>query len=250
MKKANLGLVSISFRQHSPEELIKEVKRVGLSCIEWGSDVHAPKDDLERLTEIQKLQEAYGITCCSYGTYFKLGVHPIEELEDYIAAAGILGTNILRLWCGNKNSEDYTKEEKAELFAICRQAAAIAEKHDVIFCLECHNNTFTIRKEAALELMQEVNSPHFQMYYQPNQFVSKEENIAYAQLLAAYTKHLHVFNWNMHTRYPLKEAVDIWKTYLEQFDGEHCLLMEFVPDDKLETLEEEVQALFAIAGRE
>ena len=249
MEKTSLGLVSISFRQHSPEELLKEVKRIGLTCIEWGSDVHAPKDDRARLLEIQRLQESYGITCCSYGTYFKLGVHPMEELEGYIDAAKILGTNILRLWCGDKNSEDYTKEEKEELFEICRQAAAIAEKHQVIFCMECHNNTFTIRKESALELMQAVNSPHFQMYYQPNQFVSAEENIAYARLLADYTKHLHVFNWNMHTRYPLKEAVEIWKTYLEQFEGEHCLLMEFVPDDKLETLEVEVQALREIVGR-
>ena len=88
MEKTSLGLVSISFRQHSPEELLKEVKRIGLTCIEWGSDVHAPKDDRARLLEIQRLQESYGITCCSYGTYFKLGVHPMEERAS-ITAIGV-----------------------------------------------------------------------------------------------------------------------------------------------------------------
>jgi hypothetical protein len=57
------------------------------------------------------LQQEYGIACCSYGTYFRLGVTPLCELAQYIKAAKILGTVILRLWCGNKNSQDYTEKE-------------------------------------------------------------------------------------------------------------------------------------------
>ena len=68
-----LGLVSISFRGHTPEELITAVKEAGLSCIEWGSDVHAPCTDEERLQQIAAAQKAAGISCCSYGTYFGLG---------------------------------------------------------------------------------------------------------------------------------------------------------------------------------
>ena len=40
--KSKLGLVSVSFRGHTPREILEEMKKVGLSCIEWGSDVHAP----------------------------------------------------------------------------------------------------------------------------------------------------------------------------------------------------------------
>ena len=36
----NLGLCSISFRKHTPEEILRAMKEVGLSVIEWGSDVH------------------------------------------------------------------------------------------------------------------------------------------------------------------------------------------------------------------
>ena len=127
MQQYHLGLVSVSFRSHTPEEILKAMKHTALQCIEWGSDVHAPCDDLSRLENLAKLQAEYGITCCSYGTYFRLGTTPITELPQYIRAAKILGTDILRLWCGNKNSEEYTETEKEQLFSDCKAAAALAE---------------------------------------------------------------------------------------------------------------------------
>ena len=119
-KKGNnmhkFGVVSVSFRKHTVEEILEASQKAGLSYIEWGSDVHAPYDNLPNLERIAVLQEKYGIKCSSYGTYFKVGETPTELLEKYIDAAEILGTNILRLWCGNKNSEDYGENEKAQLF--------------------------------------------------------------------------------------------------------------------------------------
>ena len=173
-----IGLVSVSFRSHSPTQILAAMNDAGLSFIEWGSDVHCPKEKAE---EIAALQTRYGITCCSYGTYFRLGISSMEELPAYIAAAKILGTDILRLWCGNKNSEEYTEAEKEHLFRKCREAAILAERNGVILCVECHNKTYTNKKEAALELMQAVNSPAFRMYWQPNQRRTVEENVAYAR---------------------------------------------------------------------
>lgn len=235
-----LGLVSVSFRNHTPEEILTAMKKCGLYCIEWGSDIHCPP---ERAEEIAAMQGKYGITCCAYGTYFRLGVTPMEELQGYIDGAKTLGTNILRLWCSNKNSEDHTEEEKKQLFFLCKAAATIAEQNAVILCMECHNNTYTNKKEAALELMQAVNSESFRMYWQPNQYRTEEENIAYATLLAPYTVNIHVFNWKGKEKYPLRQAKDIWRRYLSCFEGEKTLLLEFMPDGKLETLETEAAAL-------
>ena len=120
-----LGLVSVSFRDHSPGQILAAMNDAGLSYIEWGSDVHCPPEKAEALAA---LQARYGIKCCSYGTYFRLGVTPICELEPYIKAAKALGADVLRLWCGNKNSEDYSHAEKETLFALCRQAAETAER--------------------------------------------------------------------------------------------------------------------------
>ena len=76
----SLGLVSVSFRDRTPREILEAMKCAGLSVVEWGSDVHAPYADTERLTEITNLQKEYGIQCSSYGTYFRLGETPLEEL--------------------------------------------------------------------------------------------------------------------------------------------------------------------------
>ena len=242
-----LGLVSISFRKNTVEEILETMKTAELTCIEWGSDVHAPYNETEKLEKIAKLQKEYNIECCSYGTYFRLGVTPIEELEGYINAAKILGTDILRLWCGNKSASEYTEDEKQEFFEICKEAAKIAESQNVKLCMECHNFTLTDDKDSALELMKAVNSPAFRMYWQPNQYKTTQENFEYAELLKDYTEHLHVFNWDGDDRFPLIDSVDLWKQYLEILGNDKYLLLEFMPDDKIETLPIEANALRKIA---
>ncbi len=234
------GLVSVSFRDKTPREILEKMKQAELFYVEWGSDVHCPPESAKEIFDIQK---EYGIECSSYGTYFRLGVTPIAELKQYIDAAKILGTDILRLWCGDKNSEDYSESEKEMLFAECKKAEKIARENGVTLCMECHNKTYTNRKESALELMRETDSPHFQMYWQPNQFKSKQENLDYASLLSEYTRVIHVFNWEGKEKYPLCDAKELWKKYLERFDGSQPLLLEFMPDGRIESLKAEADAL-------
>lgn len=245
-----LGLVSISFRGFDVETIIKHTKNAGLSCVEWGSDVHAPKDDIPKLKEIASLQDKFGITCSSYGTYFRLSETPIEELEGYINAAKILGTDILRLWCGNKDSQEYSSSEREDLFVECIKAAKVAESNGVKLCMECHNGTFTNTKDSALKLMQAVDSNSFRMYWQPNQYRTQEENLQYAESLTDYTEHIHIFNWNGDMRFPLKDGTSIWKKYLEKFKGKKTLLLEFMPDDNINSLMTETAALRKIAEAE
>ena len=242
------GLVSVSFRGKAPKEILQAVKASGLSAIEWGSDVHAPCADSANLQRIAALQKEQGIACSSYGTYFRIGVNAIQEIEPYIAAAKILGTDVLRLWCGDKGSAKYTDSERESLLCECIALAKIAKARGVKLCMECHMNTFTDTKESALWLMESVNSPYFRMYWQPNQFVSAEENLAYARLLAPYTEHVHVFHWLGKEKFPLREGIEIWRQYLSCFSGERTLLLEFMPDGKIESLPGEADALAKIIG--
>lgn len=247
-----LGLVSISFRKHTPAEIIQAVKNAGLTCIEWGSDVHAPARDTARLREIAALQEEYGVTCSSYGTYFRLGATPLTELHDYIAAAKILGTGILRLWGGTKKGEDMTDEELAAFTDTCKQAAAIAEEAGVILCLECHMLSITETPDYAVALMEAVNSPAFRLYWQPFQWLDSEGSLAVAKAYAPYAEHIHVFNWHppkmAPAKSPLAEAVEDWRAYLSVLPAPRALLLEFMPDDRLETLPTEAEALRTIIG--
>ncbi|MBQ4323977.1 MAG: sugar phosphate isomerase/epimerase [Clostridia bacterium] len=247
-KNYNLGLVSISFRKNSPRKILEIVREAGLSCIEWGSDVHAPCNDSEKLREIAAMQKEYSITCSSYGTYFRLGETPIDELERYITAAKILGTDILRLWCGTKSGSNMTREETDSLLAECRKAAKIASEQKVTLCMECHKNTFTENLSDALLLMNEINSPRFRMYWQPFQWKSCEENLAYAKAIAPFTHHIHVFQWKDKARFPLKEGLEEWKGYLALFSAPRTLLLEFMPDDRTESLPVEADSLKRIVG--
>ena len=243
-----LGLVSVSFRGHTPEEILAEMKACGLSVIEWGSDVHAPADQQETLQKIVKLQAQYGITCSSYGTYFRLGVTPIGELEAYIAAAKLLGTDVLRLWCGAKSGADMTGEECETLLAVCREAAVIAARHRVTLCMECHRKTFTEQVKDALWLMAAVDSPHFKMYWQPFQWQTVAENVENAKAIAPHALHVHVFNWHGNDKLPLGEALADWRAYLQHFSTPRTLLLEFMPNDTLGELKTETAALKNIIG--
>lgn len=236
------GIVSISFRSHSPGEILSAAAACGLSRVEWGSDVHAPKDDPHRLEQLS----AAALPCCSYGTYFRLGISPLEELPDHIRAAKKLGTNHLRIWAGRKNASQYTPEERQKFLEQCAAAASIAKAHGAILSLECHRRSYTQTKEGAWELMQYVDSPHFRMYWQPNPDISIGENLAYIHLLRDYITHVHVFHWVGDRRLPLREGIPIWREYLQALGGRHHLLLEFMPDDKLESLKEEAEALHAL----
>ena len=242
------GLVSVSFRSLSVDDIIELAKSAGLSCIEWGSDVHAPRDDDKILLHIAKKQKEAGLFCSSYGTYFTLGKDTTDQLCEYIRAARILGTDTLRIWCSKKSWREHTAEERELLLSEAKRAAWIAESHGVRLCLECHSNTYTDEVEGALDIMREVGSQAFLMYWQPNQNKSEEQNIEYAERISPYTVNIHVFNWKGKGKYPLREASDIWSKYLRSFDGTQRLLLEFMPDGLPASLGREAMALRDIIG--
>ena len=224
------------------------MRQAGLSHVEWGSDVHAPCGDRERLCEIAQMQKELGVTCSSYGTYFRLGETPLSELEHYIAAANILGTEVLRLWCGAKSGADMTPGEKEALFEQCRKAAVIAEKNGVMLCMECHKKTFTERKEDSEALMRAIASPSFRMYWQPFQWLTREQNAEVARTVSPFTEHIHVFHWKGDQKLSLWEGMEEWREYLSLFSTPRTLLLEFMPDGQLESLPREAEALKIMIG--
>lgn len=246
MGRFSTGLCSVSFRENSPEEIIRAAGAAGLDFIEWGSDVHAPYTDTEKLQNIAKLQREYGISTSSYGTYFRIGQTDISELCGYIRAAKLLGTDMLRLWCGVKGSADTDAHEKKSLFDSCREAASIAESEGVVLAMECHMGTYTDTAETIVQLMNEVNSGSFRIYWQPNQYRTREENIRHINMTRDFVTVIHAFNWERDKRYPLADATDIWCEYLSYIKGEHTVLLEFMPHDDICELETEAAALRSI----
>ena len=232
------GLVSISFRNNTQREILTMMKAAGLSYIEWGSDVHAPHRSLGMLGELAQLQAQFGVSCCSYGTYFRIG-----ELNYYISAAKTLGTNVLRLWAGRKCGKDMSISELDKFMDSCWRAVEIAERENVTLCLECHDKTFTERLDDAAMLMDNADSDNFRMYWQPFRDRSVEENLEYLTEIEKYVEHIHVFNWDAANRYPLADAIPTWKRYISVLSRPRTMLLEFMPDNELASLPTEADAL-------
>lgn len=237
------GLVSVSFRENSVSEIVSAAANAQLAAVEWGSDVHAPCNDKSRLREISRLQSAVGIICSSYGTYFRIGVNSAEELEGYFSAAEILGTRTLRVWCGDKASCEYGYDERMKIFEEARRAAELAERAGMTLCTEFHHHTFTDEVLAVRELLSEVDLPSLKTYWQPNQYKTSEENLLGARLLAPFTENVHIFSWRREKRFSLSDDKRDWSEYLAVFKKSKFGLLEFMPDDKIESLPTEAKAL-------
>ena len=69
------GLVSITYRQCSPEQIIALCRDNNLSAVEWGGDVHVPHGDLETAVKVAGMTRAAGLCMPSYGTYYKAGAY-------------------------------------------------------------------------------------------------------------------------------------------------------------------------------
>lgn len=241
------GLVSVTYRALPHREVIDLAAAAGLDCIEWGSDVHAPARDAERLADIAAYSRESGVECCSYGTYFRLGLHPLDALADYITAARVLGTRVLRIWAGNKNYTDMAEDERTALIDEARRAAALAEREGIVLCCEWHTETMTSCLEGALALIESVDSPALRLYWQPSQYRSFADNIAEARRVAPYVVNLHVFQWERTPsailRHALEDGREVWSQYLACFDGTQHALLEFVPDDDPAWLSREADTL-------
>ena len=235
------GLVSISFRRHTVPEILTACAACGLQAIEWGGDVHVPAGDVPRAQEVLEQTRAAGLSAYSYGSYLRLGAVDEEEVARVAASAGALGTRVVRVWGGVKGSAELTTEEYRALVTAARRAChAMPER---TLALECHMNTVTDDCDAALRFLQDVGEENLAMYWQPHQFKGEGYNLRAARLLAPYVKNVHVFHWRGRERLPLAEEAERWRRYADILGDKVPYMLEFMPDDRLETLAQEANAL-------
>ena len=67
----NAGLVSITFRDLSPEEVVQVAVENGLEGIEWGGDVHVPHGNLAVAKKVARQTAEGGLKVASYGSYYR-----------------------------------------------------------------------------------------------------------------------------------------------------------------------------------
>ena len=136
------GLVSISFRGNTVDEILDACVKTGLTVIEWGSDVHAPVGDLEKAKEVGEKTRAAGLSCAAYGAYYKIGCD-MTDFEEYAKTAKALGTDVIRIWGGWHGSLEITPEAREKLIAETKEICRIGRDYGMTLAFECHHGTIT-----------------------------------------------------------------------------------------------------------
>ncbi len=245
------GLVSVSFRELLPDQILSVAKKNGLEAIEWGGDVHVPFGKLDVAEAVRQKSKAEGLLIPEYGSYYELGNSLSADIDGVIASARSLETSIVRLWAFHKNRTNTTDEEYMAIVADAKRICDLAP--DITFCLECHINSLTEDYRDTLQFLTDVDRNNLKMFWQPNQWKSHEENKEACRALLSYICAVHVFSWEMVdgnlTCLPLAAHADRWKEYIEIIKQTPMvsmpMMLEFMHDGRVESLPETANTLLS-----
>lgn len=243
------GIVSVTYRPLTPSELLSAARNARLSAIEWGGDIHVPHGDIARAVHVGGMTRGAGLCPISYGTYYKAGSYGRDYpsvFDKMLRTAEMLGTSNLRLWAGSANSEDTTEEQRTQLTNELRHCARMAKGYGKTVSFEYHSGTLTNNAASAARLMEDLGADNASLYWQPNQFLSHDENCAALLRLVPYISHVHVFAWESSARLPLAAHADRWRAYisiLKTVPRDRAMLLEFTPHDDPAELAAESETL-------
>ncbi len=233
------GMVSITFRQLTAEKIIDLVQRAGLEGIEWGGDIHVPHGNIKKAHRVKMMTENAGIEVASYGSYYRVGCHnsDIGPFEKVLDTAVALGAPTIRVWAGNKGSDEADQELREKVVEESKEIAHMAKKEGITISFEYHGNTLTDSSESARKLLREVSHENIRSYWQPPINNTIDENLQSLKDISLWLSNVHVFYWKVTERYPLSDGEDHWIKYLKEVDklqGERYAMLEFVKDDSPE----------------
>lgn len=239
------GLVSITFRQLSPEEILDLCQECGLGVIEWGGDIHVPTGDLDAAHRVAELSSKAGVIPVVYGSYWRAGQGAPFELV--LETANALGAPRIRVWAGVKGSAESSPEEFEACVYEIELAAEMAGKKGQRLTVEIHPNTLTDTPEAAQRLLSRLDEKA-SCHWQPSPRLSFEENLDQLGRLRPWVQGFHVFHWLPTEagvdRLPLAEGRNEWEKFLDLAPpGDHWLLHEFVKGDDPDQLRSDAAEL-------
>lgn len=238
------GLVSITFRSLSPEEIITLVKTTGLDGIEWGGDIHCPHGDVKRAKQVGQMTLDAGLDVAAYGSYYKVASD--EEFEPVLESAIALRAPIIRVWAGNKGSKDADECYVKAVVDDSMKIANMAKKEGIQIAYEYHGNTLTDTNKSALELLKAVDNDNIFTYWQPPQDISARERKDGLVKVLPWLTNLHVFSWGKDVRYPLAQLESEWIGYFDivsQLKDDRYAMIEFVKDDNKQQFMEDAKTL-------
>ena len=242
------GLVSVTFRQRSVEQIVELVVQAGLNAIEWGGDIHVPHGDLARARQARQMTEGAGLTVAAYGSYYRVGDPKSPDFDDVLVSAVELGAPTVRVWAGRRGSRDADEAYRQAVVDDARRVADLAEGANVKLAFEFHGNTLTDTSRSATQLFQQVDHPAVCSYWQPPLGASVDDARRSLRDVLPWLSNVHVFHWKPGTSQllALADGAEAWRSYIDAIQStrrDHFMLIEFVRDGVPENFFEDAAAL-------
>jgi sugar phosphate isomerase/epimerase len=234
------GLVSISFRPLSPQDIVALAKRGGLRGIEWGGDVHVPHGDVAQAEAVRRMTLDEGLEVSAYGSYYRAGETGGDnpDFDAVLASAKALGAPVIRVWCGRRGSADADAAYRDTVIADLERIGEKAQAEGITVGCEFHGGTLTDTNESAIALYEALQCDSVLPYWQPPVGAPQEYRLAGLRALLPKLCNLHVFYWvtvdGKRERCPLAEGREDWMPFLElaaSTGRDHWAMLEFVRDD-------------------
>lgn len=245
------GLVSITFRAHSPERIADLAVANGLRGIEWGGDIHVPHGDRAAAAKVRQITMDAGLEIAAYGSYFRAGDRrgSAVRFDAVLESAVALGAPVVRIWAGVRGSELCDPDERERVVEAICSAAQAAAKEGIGIALEFHGGTLTDCRASAVDLLRQLPE-NVSSYWQPRTEAAPAERMADLNAVAPWLSHLHVFAWQAGergtVRHPLQTAADEWAGYFDrarELGGKRFAMLEFVASDDPENLAADARTL-------
>lgn len=244
------GLVSVTFRQLAPQEIIALVGQARLQGIEWGGDIHVPHGDFIRAAEVRRQTADAGLVVSAYGSYYRVGLSEAQGLpfERVLESAVALGAPVIRVWAGAAGAKDTSHGDWERIVLDSRRIATLAAAAGIAIGYEFHGKTLTDTHDSTRKLLDDVAHPNVYSFWQPPTEATAELCREGLQSLLPRVSNVHVFHWLPATqeRRPLAEGFERWQSFIRilRCSGrKHFASLEFVRDNAPEAFLRDAQVL-------
>ena len=248
------GILSITFRQLSWEQIVDLTAKAGLGGIEWGGDIHIPSGDIQRAEAAKRRCADEAILISAYGSYYRLGNSP-EGFAAVLDTALALGAETIRVWAGAIGSNAAPASVRQSIADDLHRCCDLAAKYNLKIATEFHGGTLTDDIASCLNLLQSANASNARTFWQPPTEMDFAPAISTLRRLGPLLSNVHVFHWwpTSATRQPLSAGQDRWLEYLRvvaaqsRADGiPRFASLEFVKNDDVEQLIADAKTLLEL----
>lgn len=187
------GLCTIANKDEPVEEVLSVAAEAGYDGVEiWGRD-HVGDRSSETLTSVREATDARDLDVAVYGSYLRPGTSGYEEaVETELDAARRLGASLIRVWAGEQEYEELTREHWNGVIEDLRDLSDRALECGLAVTVERHAGTLTNARDGARLLIEAVDRENCRLNWQPRFDLPPEEVLASARDLAPLSNNVHV----------------------------------------------------------